>query len=97
MHQELSLEEVRHVAKLARLSLSANEEEAARGQLTAILAAVDALSQVQTDDVEPTSHASLMESLWREDVVVPGLSTEEALANAPERVGQGFAVPRVIE
>jgi len=93
----LSLEEVRHVAALARLSLSADEEERYRHQLSAILEAMEQLKAVNTEQVEPTSHAVAVEGLLREDVVVPSMDPEKALANAPARVGTSFAVPKIIE
>ena len=93
----LSLEEVRHVASLARLSLSAEEEERYRHQLSAILEAMEQLKAVNTDQVEPTSHAIAVEGTLREDVVVPSMDPEKALANAPARVGTSFAVPKIIE
>ena len=94
---KLSLEEVRHVAALARLSLSAEEEERYRHQLSAILEAMEQLKAVNTDQVEPTSHAIAVEGMLREDVVVPSMDPEKALANAPARVGTSFAVPKIIE
>lgn len=94
---KLSLEQVRHVANLARLSLTAEEEQRFAGQLSAILDAVEQLKSVDTERVEPTSHASLAEAILREDVVLPSIDPQKALANAPERVGTSFAVPRIIE
>ena len=93
----LTQEEVRHVAGLARLSLSEEEETLMRTQLSAILDAVAELSGVDTSTVEPTSHATLAETLWRPDERRPSLKPDEALGNAPVRVGTSFAVPRIIE
>jgi aspartyl-tRNA(Asn)/glutamyl-tRNA(Gln) amidotransferase subunit C len=93
----LTLEEVRHVAGLARLSLSAEEETLMRTQLSAILDAVDELSKVDTSAVEPTSHAAGDVSPWRTDDVRPSFPPEKALGNAPAKVGTSFAVPRIIE
>ena len=93
----LTLEEVRHVAGLARLSLSAEEETLMRTQLSAILDAVDELSKVDTSAVEPTSHAAGDVSPWRKDDVRPSFPPEKALGNAPAKVGTSFAVPRIIE
>ena len=93
----LTLEEVRHVARLARLSLSAEEETLMRTQLSAILDAVDELSKVDTSAVEPTSHAAGDVSPWRTDDVRPSFPPEKALGNAPAKVGTSFAVPRIIE
>jgi aspartyl-tRNA(Asn)/glutamyl-tRNA(Gln) amidotransferase subunit C len=94
---KLSLEEVRHVAALARLSLSADEEERYRHQLSAILEAMEQLKALNTDQVEPTSHAIAVEGMLREDVVVPSMDPAKALANAPAKVGTSFAVPKIIE
>lgn len=94
---ELSIETVRHVARLARLALTEAEEELARRELQKVLTAMDALSQVPTEQVEPTSHPVLVGALWREDRVRPGLTNDEALANAPQAQDGSFAVPRVIE
>lgn len=93
----LSADEVRHVAKLAQLALS--EEEVARlgAQLSAILDAVAQLSLVDTTGVEPTYQTHLTAAPWREDLVRPPLGAEAALAAAPASVGDGFAVPRVID
>jgi len=93
----LTLEEVRHVAGLARLSLSAEEEALMRTQLSAILDAVAELARVDTSKVEPTSHAAGEVAPWRSDEVQPSFSAERSLGNAPARVGTSFAVPRIIE
>ncbi len=93
----LTLEAVRHVAGLARLSLSAEEETLMRTQLSAILDAVAELSQVDTSAVEPTSHAAGEVAAWRSDEVRPSFPPEKALGNAPSQVGTSFAVPRIIE
>ena len=92
---KLSLDQVRHVAKLARLSLSEDEEGRFQKQLSAILEAFAELGQLDTANVEPTSHASLATSL-REDAVKPSLGTTKALANAPAKVGTSFAVPKIL-
>ncbi len=93
----LSLEQVRHVAALARLSLTPEEEERYRHQLSAILDAMEQLKALDTEEVEPTSHAIALQSPLREDVVVPSMAPEDALANAPAKVGTSFAVPKIIE
>jgi len=93
----LTLEEVRHVAGLARLSLSSEEEALMRTQLSAILDAMAELSRVDTSKVEPTSHAAGEAAPWRSDQVRPSLPEEKALGNAPSKVGTSFAVPKIIE
>ncbi|MGA9525156.1 MAG: Asp-tRNA(Asn)/Glu-tRNA(Gln) amidotransferase subunit GatC [Myxococcaceae bacterium] len=94
---KLSLDQVRYVSGLARLSLSAEEEERYREQLSAILDAVEALRELDTEGVEPTSWATFGEGLLRDDVVQASLGAERAVANAPEASETRFAVPKVIE
>jgi len=94
---KLSVEQVRHVATLARLSLSSSEEERYAVQLSAILDAVAQLQELDVSGVEPTSHASLASSLLREDAPKPPLTPEQALANAPARSGTSFSVPKILE
>jgi aspartyl-tRNA(Asn)/glutamyl-tRNA(Gln) amidotransferase subunit C len=94
---KLSREQVHHVAALAHLALSPEEEAKMQEQLSAILEAVETLRELDTSSVEPTSHASAKAASWREDVVEPSLPVEKALANAPVRVGTSFAVPRILE
>ena len=94
---KITLKEVEHVARLARLDLSDAEKERMRSQLDAILTYIDKLRQLNTDNVEPTSHAIPMVNVMREDAVRPCFPTEEMLANAPEREGDFVRVPRIIE
>ena len=94
---KITLAEVEHVARLARLDLSDSEKERMRSQLDAILTYIDKLRQLNTDNVEPTSHAIPMVNVMREDEVRPCFATEEMLANAPEREGNFVRVPRIIE
>lgn len=93
----LTLEDVRHVATLARLSLSPEEEELMRTQLSAILEAMAELSRLDTSAVEPTSHAADEVPPWRPDEVQPSFPSEKALGNAPGRVGTSFAVPKILD
>ena len=95
----LSLDEVRRVAALARLKLSAEEEQLFAGQLSDILEHVRALETLDVTGVPPMTHA-LAEGeavALRPDTLVPGLTPDEALANAPAREGTCFKVPRIIE
>ncbi len=94
---KLDREQVRHVANLARLSFSEDEEQRLRAQLSAILDAVDELSKVDTSGVEPTTSVLAGEGRARPDEVTGHLSTAQALGNAPQAVGTSFAIPRVIE
>lgn len=94
---KLTVEQVRHVATLARLSLTPEEERSYATQLSAILDAVAQLQELDVSGVEPTSHATLASSLLREDATRPSLPPEKALANAPAKVGSSFAVPKILE
>lgn len=93
----LTLEQVRHVATLARLALTPDEEQRLSTQLSAVLDAVTRLQTLDVENVEPTSHATLTASLLREDVTRPSLPPEKSLANAPAKSGTSFAVPKIIE
>lgn len=93
----LSREEVQHVARLARLHLSDEELERMREQLDAILAYIDKLKELDVEGVEPTSHAVPLVDVMRDDELAPCLPQETALANAPDRAGEFFRVPRIIE
>jgi aspartyl-tRNA(Asn)/glutamyl-tRNA(Gln) amidotransferase subunit C len=94
---KLSREQVRHVATLAHLALTEEEEARMLEQLSAILEAMETLRELDTSSVEPTSHAAAEVGGWREDAVRPSLPPEKALGNAPARVGTSFAVPRILE
>ena len=98
---KLSLEQVRHVAALARLALTPEEELRYQTQLSAILDAMERLRALDTSNVEATAAGGgvgeEMLQAVRADESVPSLTPEEALANAPARQGTAFAVPKVIE
>lgn len=94
---KISYEQVEHVARLARLALSREEKEKMRAQLDAILTYIDKLNQLDTSQTEPTSHVIPMTNVFREDKIRPSLSQEQALANAPDRQGALFRVPRILE
>lgn len=92
----LEKDEVEAIAHLARLALTDGEVEALRGELAAILGHVAALAEVDTDGVEPMTHAMPMTLRLRDDVVEPSLPVELALADAPAVRAGGFEVPAVI-
>ena len=94
----LSPEEVRRIATLARLRLLPPEEARLAAELSAILDYVRLLEELDVSGVEPMTHALASgETPWRVDEVLPGLSPDQALANAPAREGTCFQVPRIIE
>jgi aspartyl-tRNA(Asn)/glutamyl-tRNA(Gln) amidotransferase subunit C len=94
---KISLQEVEHVARLARLELSGAEKERMRRELDGILSYIDKLRALDTTGVEPTSHAVPLTNVLRDDVEKPSLPRDEMLANAPDRHGELFRVPRIIE
>ena len=91
----ISEEQVRHVARLARLGLSDEEVERFRGQLSAILDAVGKVGELDLADVEPTSHPLDLVNVFGEDEPAPSLPLEDALANAPDPEDGFFGVPAV--
>jgi len=90
-------DQVRKVAVLARLEFTDSEADAFAGQLTRILDYVDKLSALDTEGVEPTSHALALVNVLRPDVLRPSLTPEQALANAPQAEAQCFRVPPIIQ
>ncbi len=93
----ITVADVEHVARLARLELDPDEKSLFAGQMDAILGYVEKLKGVNTDGIVPTSHAVPMENAFREDLTRPSFSIDKALANAPDRVESFFRVPKVIE
>jgi aspartyl-tRNA(Asn)/glutamyl-tRNA(Gln) amidotransferase subunit C len=89
--------EVEHVARLARLDLSETELDTFTVQMDAILAYVEKLNALDTEGIVPTSHAVPMENAFREDLLVPSIGVENAVANAPNHAESFFRVPKVIE
>jgi aspartyl-tRNA(Asn)/glutamyl-tRNA(Gln) amidotransferase subunit C len=89
--------DVDHVARLARLHLSDAEKARMGEQLTKILTYIDALRALDTEGVEPTTHAVPVVNVMRDDEIRPCLSRDEMLANAPDRADDFFRVPRIIE
>ena len=93
----ITVADVEHVARLARLELSSDEKELFAGQMGAIFGYVEKLKALDTEGIVPTSHAVPMENAFRDDIVCPSIGLEKALANAPMSSGSFFAVPKVIE
>lgn len=94
---KITMQEVEHVARLARLELSGAEKERMRRELDGILSYIDKLRALDTTGVEPTSHAVPLTNVLRDDVEKPSLPRDEMLANAPDRNRELFRVPRIIE
>lgn len=92
----ISIEDVEHVAKLARLRLDGEERETYRHQLSDILEHARIISEVDTEDVPPTSHTLPLVNVFREDEARPSLSVDEVTRNAPWAEEGAFKVPRIL-
>src|SRR3954467_10557677 len=92
----ISRDELAHLAALARIDLSDAELDHLAPQLSVILESVASINGVASDDIPPTSRALPMTNVFRDDVVRPGLTAEEALSGAPEVEQQRFKVPRIL-
>ena len=93
----ITIEEVRHIAHLARLQLSPEEEQRYTEQLSAVLEHAQRLQSVDTSQIPPTASVLPLNAPLRPDVSRPCPSQERMLANAPEPVEGMFRVPRVLE
>lgn len=93
---KISRKEVEYVAHLARLNLNENELVTMTKQLDNILSYVDKLEELDTEGVQPTTHAFSISNAFREDVVTPSLEQQSALKNGPDQDGESFNVPRII-
>ena len=102
-HIIISEEQVAHVARLARLGLDADEQRRLTDQLNTILTYMEQLSEVPTEDVEPTAHVFDLVNVYRGDETgrraggTSLASQEAALSNAPETEQHFFVVPRIVE
>lgn len=93
---DISRDEVAHLARLSRLALSEAELDEFAGQLDSILHYVKTVAEVAADDVPPTANPSAITNVTRPDVIVPGLTPEQALSSAPNAEGNRFAVPQIL-
>ena len=96
METKISREEVRHVANLARLDLTEQEELRMTEQMNSILSYMDKLNELNTSEVSATTHAIQLENVSRQDLINCSLDRAQALANAPQSDGVNFVVPKVI-
>ncbi len=94
---KITREDVRHVAALARLELSQDEEEKLVAELEAILGYVETIGELDTEGVPPSAHALDLAPAFREDEVRNAPDVEALLANAPDRWQAFFRVPKIIE
>jgi aspartyl-tRNA(Asn)/glutamyl-tRNA(Gln) amidotransferase subunit C len=92
----ISEDEVARVAHLARLSISPEEAKQLAAQLSQVLGHFEHVSKVKTEGVEPLVTPTDIEVSWREDEVKSSTTVADAIANAPEAVGNLFKVPPVV-
>lgn len=93
----ITIDDVKHVAKLAALELGEAEEARMQAELNAILAHMDELNEVDVSAVQPTFHSVVAAGALRPDVVMPSLPRAELLQAAPAQEAGGFAVPKVLD
>lgn len=96
---QLSLEEIKHIADLARLELTPEELNKYGEQLSAVLSYIDQLQEVDVDGIEPTAQVTGLVNVWREDKVIdcPAAEYEASLKEAPELEDHQIKVKRVLE
>lgn len=93
----ITAEQVAHLASLARIDLSPEEIASLTNDLGQIVESVKKVQEVATPDVPATSHPLPLTNVFRDDVVVPSLTVEQALSGAPDRDGDKFRVPPILE
>ena len=89
--------DVAYVAQLARLELTDEEKARLAGQLESVLEYVDQLRKLNVEAIEPTAHAIPQVNVFRKDESRPGMTLDQALKNAPQRMNDLFVVPKVVE
>ncbi|MBP7652918.1 Asp-tRNA(Asn)/Glu-tRNA(Gln) amidotransferase subunit GatC [Candidatus Dependentiae bacterium] len=93
----ISLDEVKKVARLSRLKISDAEAEKFSGQLNAILEYASKINEIDTSEIEPTSHSIPMKNVFREDKIVESYSREQITSNSPQSENGFYKVPKIIE
>lgn len=93
----ITLQDVEHIAHLARLGLTDEEKATLQDQLSAILEHMRALNQLDTSEISPTAQVIPLHNVMRADEVRPSLAREAVLANAPDRDADFLRVPPVLE
>jgi aspartyl-tRNA(Asn)/glutamyl-tRNA(Gln) amidotransferase subunit C len=97
MPTKIDRAQINHVASLAALSLTDAEANKLTDEMGSILRYVDELAELDTTDVPPTAHVQLERTAFRQDVVLPGVTHEEALGGASRTAEDGFAVPGFVD
>ncbi len=93
----VTIRDVEHIARLAKLSFSDEEKAKLTEQFNEILSFMEKLNELDTSKVEPLSHVIELKNVFRDDVVSQSIPTEDALKNAPSKTEKFFKVPKVIE
>ena len=88
---------IEHLARLARLSVPDDEKKLFANQIDSILNYMDKLNELDTRDIEPTSHVVSLSNVVREDLTKASLDREDALMNAPDKTDKFYRVPKIIE
>ena len=97
MTKKIDQTQVKKVAKLSRLDLTDDEINEFTSQLSAILEYVEKMNKLDTENVQPLAHSLPITNCFREDLVKESLGTEKTLANAPQRDGEFFKVPKILD
>lgn len=97
MTKKIDQDQVRKVAGLSRLELTEAEVEEFAGQLSAILDYVEKMNELDTENVQPLAHCLPISNCFRQDQVKKSLGTEKTLSNAPQRDGDFFKVPKILD
>lgn len=94
---EITKEQVKHVANLARLDVSEQEVEMFTEQLSSIISFAEQLNEIDTEGIEPTTHVLDLKNVMRKDEPRQWITREEALKNAPDQQDGQFRVPSILE
>lgn len=95
---KLTIDQIEHIAKLSKLELSEEEKELYAGQLSSVLEYVGELSEIDTDNVEPTANVTGLSNVWRDDQIEKSnINHDDIAKNAPEFKDGNFVVPGVFE
>ena len=94
---KVSKHDIEHIAMLARIDLTDEEKALFGSQLSSILDYMEKLNELDTSDIEPTSHVLSLQNVMREDTVRDSIPREDALMNAPSHIEKFYRVPKIIE
>lgn len=94
---KITKETIEHVANLARLNLTEQEKEKLTIEMESIISYVDKLNELDTTNVNPSSHVLPLQNVFREDVTIKSYDRDKILSNAPSQEDGCFKVPKVVE